>query len=87
MRDKRMQTNMESAYKRHQSKLQSFANTVQNKMQNNGYLSEASYKQDEQTMANSAERGSEKHGHPPEQPRAGKHAGTEDRERFHRGFS
>ena len=47
-----MQTNMESAYKRHQSKLQSFANTVQNKMQNNGYLSEASYKQDEQTMAN-----------------------------------
>ena len=48
----RMQTNMESAYKRHQSKLQSFANTVQNKMQNNGYLSEASYKQDEQTMAN-----------------------------------
>ncbi len=48
----RMQTNMESAYKRHQSKLQNFANTVQNKMQNNGYLSEASYKQDEQTMAN-----------------------------------
>ena len=43
--DLRMQTNMESAYKRHQSKLQSFANTVQNKMQNNGYLSEASYKQ------------------------------------------
>ncbi len=36
---------MESAYKRRKSKLQSFANTVQNKMQNNGYLSEASYKQ------------------------------------------
>lgn len=55
----RMQTNMESAYKRHQSKLQSFANTVQNKMQNNGYLSEASYKQDQEkfaSMQNNAQR-------------------------------
>lgn len=48
----RMQANLESAAKSHQTKLQNFATTVQNKMQNNGYLSEASYKQDEQTMAN-----------------------------------
>lgn len=48
----RMQTNAESQMKQHQNKLQNFANQVQNKMQNNGYLSEASYKQDEQTMAN-----------------------------------
>lgn len=48
----RMQTNAESQMKQHQNKIQSFANTVQNKMQNNGYLSEASYKQDEQKMAN-----------------------------------
>ena len=48
----RMQSNYESAAKSHQTKLQNFATTVQNKMQNNGYLSEASYKQDEQTMAN-----------------------------------
>lgn len=48
----RMQSNYESAAKSHQTKLQNFATTVHNKMQNNGYLSEASYKQDEQTMAN-----------------------------------
>ena len=48
----RMQTNLENAAKGHQTKLQNFASTVQNKMQNNGYLSEASYKQDEQTYAN-----------------------------------
>ena len=48
----RMQTNAESQMKQHQTKIQNFATTVQNKMQNNGYLSEASYKQDEQTMAN-----------------------------------
>ncbi len=48
----RLQTNAESQMKQHQNKIQSFANTVQNKMQNNGYLSEASYKQDEQKMAN-----------------------------------
>ena len=47
----RLQSNAESTMKRHESKIQSFASTVQNKMQNNGYLSEASYKQDEQTMA------------------------------------
>lgn len=48
----RMQSNYESAAKSHQTKLQNFASNVQNKMQNNGYLSEASYKQDEQTYAN-----------------------------------
>ena len=48
----RMQNNAESQMRQHQNKLQNFATTVQNKMQNNGYLSEASYKQDEQTMAN-----------------------------------
>ena len=48
----RLQTNAESQMKQHQNKIQSFATTVQNKMQNNGYLSEASYKQDEQKMAN-----------------------------------
>ncbi len=48
----RMQTNMESAAKRHESKIQNFASTMNNKLQNNGYLSEASYKQDQQTIAN-----------------------------------
>lgn len=48
----RMQNNAESQMKQHQTKIQNFASNVQNKMQNNGYLSEASYKQDEQTMAN-----------------------------------
>ncbi len=48
----RMQNNYQSAEKRHQDKLQNFANTMQNKMQNNGYLSEASYRQDEQTLNN-----------------------------------
>lgn len=48
----RLQTNAESQMKQHQTKIQNFATTVQNKMQNNGYLSEASYKQDEQKMAN-----------------------------------
>lgn len=48
----RKQTNAENQMKQHQNKIQSFATQVQNKMQNNGYLSEASYKQDEQTMAN-----------------------------------
>lgn len=47
----RMQTNAESQMKQHQTKIQNFATSVQNKMQNNGYLSEASYKQDEQKMA------------------------------------
>ncbi len=48
----RMQNNMESAAKRHENKIQNFATNMQNKMQNNGYLSEASYRQDEQTINN-----------------------------------
>lgn len=48
----RMQTNMESEVKRHESSIQSFVSKMQNKMQNNGYLSEASYRQDEQTINN-----------------------------------
>lgn len=48
----RMQTNAESQMKQHENKIKNFATTVQNKMQNNGYLSEESYKSDEQKMAN-----------------------------------
>ena len=44
----RLQNNAESQMKQHQTKIQNFATSIQNKMQNNGYLSEASYKQDEQ---------------------------------------
>lgn len=47
----RMQNNADATMKKHQTDLQSFASQVQNKMQNNGYMSEASYKQDEQKMA------------------------------------
>ena len=42
----RMQNNAESQMRQHQNKIQNFATTVQNKMQNNGYLSEASYNAD-----------------------------------------
>lgn len=48
----RMQNNLASAEKQHTTKIQNFANSMQNKMQNNGYLSEASYRQDEQTLNN-----------------------------------
>lgn len=48
----RMQTNMESEVKRHENSIQSFANTMQNKLQNNGYLSEASYKSDQEKINN-----------------------------------
>lgn len=48
----RMQNNAESQMKQHQTKIQNFATTVQNKAQNNGYLTEASYREDEQKMAN-----------------------------------
>lgn len=46
----RMQTNMESEVRRHENSLQSFATSMQNKLQNNGYLSEASYKADQQQI-------------------------------------
>lgn len=48
----RMQTNMESEMKRHETSLQSFATSMQNKLQNNGYLSEESYKADQQKFNN-----------------------------------
>ncbi|MBD5196653.1 MAG: OmpH family outer membrane protein [Muribaculaceae bacterium] len=48
----RMQNNLASAEKQHTTKIQNFANSMQNKMQNNSYLSEASYRQDEQTLNN-----------------------------------
>ena len=43
----RQQTNMESEVKRHQGSLQSYATNIQKKIQNNGYLSEESYKADQ----------------------------------------
>ena len=46
----RMQSSMESEVKRHENNLQSFATSMQNKLQNNGYLTEASYKADQQQI-------------------------------------
>lgn len=48
----RMQTNMESEVKRHENSIQSFATSMQNKLQNNGYLTEASYKADQEKINN-----------------------------------
>lgn len=48
----RMQTSAESQMKQHENKIQSFAAQVQNKMQNNGYLTQESYQADEKTMVN-----------------------------------
>jgi outer membrane protein len=48
----RMQTNMESEVKRHETSIQSFANSMQKKIQNNGYLSEESYKADQDKITN-----------------------------------
>ncbi|MCH5227420.1 MAG: OmpH family outer membrane protein [Muribaculaceae bacterium] len=47
----RMQSSMQSEVKRHENSLQSLATTMQNKLQNNGYLSEASLKADQQQYA------------------------------------
>lgn len=55
----RMQSNMESEVKRHEGSIQNQANAMQKKLQNNGYLSEESYKADQQKLAqmqNSAQR-------------------------------
>lgn len=55
----RMQSNMQTEVKRHESSLQSLATTMQNKLQNNGYLSEASYQADQKQyvdMQNKAQR-------------------------------
>lgn len=46
----RMQTNMENEVKRHENSIAGYQNKMQNKMQNNGYLSEESYKQDLQQL-------------------------------------
>lgn len=48
----RMQSNAESQMSQKEKQMQNFASSVQNKMQNNGYLTQESYKQDEQKMAN-----------------------------------
>lgn len=47
----RMQSNMQNEVKRHENSLQSLATTMQNKLQNNGYLSEASYQADQKQYA------------------------------------
>ncbi|MBO4964733.1 MAG: OmpH family outer membrane protein [Muribaculaceae bacterium] len=47
----RMQTNMENQLKRHESSLQAKAQSIQQKMQNNGYASEANYKADQDAFA------------------------------------
>ena len=46
----RMQTNFESTARQRENSIQSFAGQVQQKIQNNVYLSEASFKQDEQKI-------------------------------------
>lgn len=48
----RLQNNAASQMKQKENQMQSFATQVQNKMQSNGYLSQESYKQDEQKMYN-----------------------------------
>ncbi|MDE6026496.1 MAG: OmpH family outer membrane protein [Muribaculaceae bacterium] len=52
----RLQTNMESQMKRHQTEIQNFASSMDKKMQNNGYLSEASFKQDQNSLAGMQEK-------------------------------
>lgn len=47
----RMQNNMQNEVKRHENSLQSLGTTIQNKIQNNGYLSEASYQADQKQFA------------------------------------
>lgn len=47
----RMQENLESETKRHQTSLQSLASQIQNKVQNNSYLSQESFDTDQQKLA------------------------------------
>lgn len=47
----RMQTNADNAMKRHENNLQSMATSMQNKQQNNGYLTRESFDQDQQRFA------------------------------------
>ena len=47
-----MQTNLETEVKRHENSIQSLANTMENKLRNNGYLSEASLNADREKINN-----------------------------------
>lgn len=47
----RMQENLESETKRHQTSIQSLASQIQNKVQNNSYLSQESFDTDQQKLA------------------------------------
>lgn len=47
----RMQENLESETKKHQTSLQSLASQIQNKVQNNSYLSQESFDTDQQKLA------------------------------------
>lgn len=47
----RMQENLEKETKRHQTSLQSLASQIQNKVQNNSYLSQESFDTDQQKLA------------------------------------
>lgn len=47
----RMQENLENETKRHQTSLQSLASQIQNKVQNNSYLSQESFDTDQQKLA------------------------------------
>lgn len=47
----RMQDNLDAEAKRHQTSLQSFASQIQNKAQNNGYLTQESFDTDQQKLA------------------------------------
>lgn len=46
------QNNLESEVKRHENSIQAFASSMQKKLQNNGYLSEESYKADQDKINN-----------------------------------
>ena len=48
----RMQDNMENEVKRHENSINSFATNMQNKLQNNGYLTEASLNADREQLNN-----------------------------------
>ena len=47
----RMQENLESETKRHETSIQSLASQIQNKVQNNSYLSQESFDTDQQKLA------------------------------------
>ena len=48
----RLQTQLESAARSHESQIQQLATTMQNKMQNNSYLSKESYEADQRKLQN-----------------------------------